>query len=62
VDGYEGYVVFPAAAAMINALVRGPTAPYPVVSGAPEETIPFLDCQLWTAISVSGPKKPVAGP
>ena len=42
------------------ALVLGPTAPYPVVAGAPEETIPFCAWNLLTAASVRAPKWPVA--
>ena len=42
------------------ALVRGPTAPYPVVFGAPDETMPFAAWNFLTATSVSGPKYAVA--
>ena len=42
------------------ALVRGPTAPYPVVFGAPYEMMPFAAWNFLTATSVSGPKYAVA--
>src|SRR3989344_1588674 len=42
-------------AAPIAAAVRGPTCPNPVVSGAPEDAIPFFACQRWTAPTVSDP-------
>jgi hypothetical protein len=41
--------------------VRGPTYPYPVVSGVPEDTMPWDACQDFTAVSVKGPKYPVVG-
>lgn len=49
-------VVGVAVESAMAARVFGPTAPYPVVAGVPEETIP---CRVWnlsTAASVSGPK------
>ena len=42
------------------ALVRGPTAPYPVVFGAPYEMMPFAAWNFLTATSVRGPKYAVA--
>jgi len=44
---------------LIVARVFGPTAPYPVVAGVPDETILFCDCHCCTARSVSTPKNPV---
>ncbi len=46
--------------AMMNDRVFGPTAPYPVVAGDPEDAIPFFDCHCLTAASVIAPKEPVA--
>ena len=37
-------------------LVLGPTAPQPVVSAEPEETMSRADCQPFSAVSVSEPK------
>ena len=42
--------------ALITPLVFGPTLPYPVVYGVPEETMEFLDWKALTAVSVSIPK------
>src|SRR3989338_8168902 len=36
--------------------VRGPVAPYPVLNGSPEETIPLAACHDWSAACVRGPK------
>src|SRR3989344_1004401 len=41
------------------ARVRGPTKPYPVVSGSPDETTPCAFCHRCTARIVAGPKYPV---
>ena len=38
------------------ARVFGPTAPYPVVLGEPEETIAWSRCHCWSAACVVGPK------
>jgi hypothetical protein len=38
------------------ALVLGPTTPYPVVRGVPDETMPLFDCHSSTAAWVIGPK------
>ena len=46
----------------IAALVLGPTEPYPVVDGVPDETIPLSRCHFCTAPCVSGPKLPVIAP
>jgi hypothetical protein len=59
----EGGVLFePPCAAFSAARVRGPTMPYPVVSGVPDETIPCFACHRSTARAVSGPKNPVTNP
>ena len=50
----------PLATEATAALVRGPTAPYPVVFGAPYEMMPFAAWNFLTATSVSGPKYAVA--
>jgi hypothetical protein len=53
--------VFTLTAHLINtARVLGPTAPYPVVAGVPEDAMLFLDCHSFKAFSVITPKKPVA--
>ena len=53
-----GAAVALAIAALTAARVFGPTMPYPVVAGLPEETTRFLACQRCTAFSVSVPKYP----
>ena len=50
-----GAVVFPIFA-LITPLVFGPTLPYPVVYGVPEETMEFFAWKALTAVSVSIPK------
>lgn len=42
--------------ALITPLVFGPTLPYPVVYGVPEETMEFFAWKALTAVSVSIPK------
>src|SRR3989338_1775179 len=46
----------------IAALVRGPTTPYPFVSGGPYGTTPFLVCHRCTAVSVYTSKTPLTDP
>src|SRR3989338_2534024 len=43
----------------IAAIVRGPTAPKPVLAGAPDVTILNFVCHRFTDASVSGPYEPV---
>ena len=50
--------IFAPAHAM-DARVCGPTAPYPVVLGEPEETRLWLACQACTAVCVCVPNVPV---
>jgi hypothetical protein len=42
--------------------VRGPTTPYPVDSGVPDETTACAACQACTAVCVPGPKYPSVAP
>ena len=56
--GTAEFCVAPAAheAAWISARVRGPTTPYPVVLGEPDEIMFLRACQLCTAACVTAPK------
>ena len=48
--------VDPAAVQSMARRVRGPSRPYPVVKGVPDETMPLADCHAWRARWVMGPK------